>query len=93
MEKEILSIDVDNKFTELFMGIKIDAHRITTVYKDEKGKIKTERVHVCSIRNENKNKFLNLGECWDGGKFQSVQHAVNEAKWFIRNRADIYGWK
>lgn len=45
----------------------------------------TKKIVYCSIKfiGINNNNILNLGECCDGSKFQSIEHARNDAKYVI----------
>ena len=50
-------------------------------YDEKKDKwIEKKVVMCCLYRNGSKNQPLNLGECNDGGKFTSINQAINQAK-------------
>ena len=46
---------------------------------------------VCHLyRNGSKNQPFNLGECNDGGRFTSVNQAINQAKSIVDQLGDEY---
>jgi hypothetical protein len=58
-------------------------------YDVKKGKWIEKKYVVCHLyRKESKYQPLNLGECNDGGKFTSVNQAINQAKAIVNQLGD-----
>ncbi len=70
---------------ENYSNSKIVAWRdVYEEYDEKKDKWIEKKDIICHLfRNKCKHQPLNLGECNDGGKFTSVNQAVNQAKQII----------
>ena len=59
------------------------------IIEKEKETIKIIKCHI--YRENSLHKPLNLGECNDGSKFQSIKHAINQAKEYV-NTCNENNW-
>ena len=77
---------------ETYSNSKIVAWRnVYEEYDEKKCKWTEKKDVVCHLyRNGSKNQPLNLGECNDGGRFTSVNQAINQAKGIVDQLGDEY---
>lgn len=77
---------------EIYSNSKIVAWRdVYEEYDEKKNKWIEKKDVVCRLfRNGSENQPLNLGECNDGGRFTSVNQAINQAKGIVDQLGDEY---
>ena len=77
---------------EIYSNSKIVAWRnVYEEYDEKKDKWTEKKDVICHLyRNGSKNQPFNLGECNDGGRFTSVNQAINQAKGIVDYLGDKY---
>jgi hypothetical protein len=82
-----MELKVENLKEEIYLNNKIVSWiNIYKEYDIKKEKWLEKKDIICHLfRKGSKNQPLKLGECNDGGKFTSVNQAINQAKSFINS--------